>query len=755
MFKSDEPIKTQEEDRLARSEFSQHLGNTLCSWKEQESLVIGLFGGWGDGKSSIINLAIEHIEKKPSNEKPKIIFFNPWLVSGQNNMIKEFFSEVANELELKDSTKSDKKLAKKFKLYAAALSTSSVSSSLSSLSSKLIYLIGFGGIALPEVLELFNISSRSLQIGGLVFCTLIVVFEFFNLISQGLSWASNFFSINSQINKKTIIEFKNEIKEEIGNRKEKIIVIIDDIDRLYAHEILSILKLVRINGDFPNMIYLLPFDKQVVQNKIKDNIEICSQSYLDKIIQVSFMTPHVPNDKIIEIFNDEVKCILDKLPRDAKGFFTEDKPYWGNIVQSGLKDLFKNIRDVKRYSNSLRFSIGFLIKESTLEINPVDFIAIEAIRVFVLDYYNYIKCNKFLFIGDYYVSEEEIQLRKKTFEMSLEGVPHEYRDSIKSLVMRLFPQIDDIIENGTISHDNTEWQNTWDNELRICSRIKFDSYFTLTPGGFDLALTNNELSLLKDTFENTDRLIEAFKQYVKQKRLAYALDKLLTEVKAVSSYKESIQKNILSAIFDISDVVDLEEAHSVFVQLVYNLLQHNDKKKNFEILQEVITSSQGISGPAQYVARELRRQKKRLDSSIVSENDLNELKIICLDKISAGKGSALENPNFLRLLYEWEEMGGDKQIKAFIKNIIQNEKFTVEFLEHFKFTSHSMGIKDRVFTSQTSFRYNNLYNFVSEDKIKTKIKSIKFSNKKLYTKHQEIIELYLEHVDDWEKLKFN
>ncbi len=77
MFINDKAIENNTEDFLGRKNFSFHLGKSISEWDGKESLVVGLFGKWGSGKTSIINLAKEFILNKPE-QKPLIINFNPW-----------------------------------------------------------------------------------------------------------------------------------------------------------------------------------------------------------------------------------------------------------------------------------------------------------------------------------------------------------------------------------------------------------------------------------------------------------------------------------------------------------------------------------------------------------------------------------------------------------------------------------------------------------------------------------------------------
>nr|NJM04349.1 hypothetical protein [Desulfobacula sp.] len=91
MFIFEKPIETTKDDFLGRKRFSQHLGKALLDWKEKESLVIAIYGEWGSGKSSLINLATENIEKSNYKNKPTIIEFNPWIFSEENSLGGHFF----------------------------------------------------------------------------------------------------------------------------------------------------------------------------------------------------------------------------------------------------------------------------------------------------------------------------------------------------------------------------------------------------------------------------------------------------------------------------------------------------------------------------------------------------------------------------------------------------------------------------------------------------------------------------------------
>lgn len=69
----------------------------------------------------MINLASESIKKSDHENKPPIIEFNPWIFSEEDNLGEHFFYEIAKELEIRNDTEIDRKIAKKLKFYAGLL----------------------------------------------------------------------------------------------------------------------------------------------------------------------------------------------------------------------------------------------------------------------------------------------------------------------------------------------------------------------------------------------------------------------------------------------------------------------------------------------------------------------------------------------------------------------------------------------------------------------------------------------------------
>lgn len=97
---NDSPIKYERQDKLNRAKFAQSVSKSIIKTRKgNNSIVIGLMGGWGTGKSSILNL-IEN-----SMTDVNIVRFNPWNYYSQQTLFTSFFDELTNTLPLSNQIK--------------------------------------------------------------------------------------------------------------------------------------------------------------------------------------------------------------------------------------------------------------------------------------------------------------------------------------------------------------------------------------------------------------------------------------------------------------------------------------------------------------------------------------------------------------------------------------------------------------------------------------------------------------------------
>lgn len=295
MINNDTPINSVEEDFLNRKEFIIQIKNIIEKYNNKNSLTIGLEGSWGSGKTSFINLLVNELE----NEKIKIVTFNPWNYSEGQNIQELFFNELISQIEKQDTKF---KIHEKIKKYQYILSPA------------------------------LNITSALIQA-----TTFLPINNVKNEISEKL------FDSDSP----SVIELKKSLNKDLVELDYKILVIIDDIDRLTDDNIRKIFNLIASIANFDNVIYLLAYDKNIVVKALEESQRYSSEKYLEKIIQLPITIPKITNKEIKILFNYYInKMIEDSLITNEEISSLSNYYYL-------MSDYFRNIRDLKRYFNIL------------------------------------------------------------------------------------------------------------------------------------------------------------------------------------------------------------------------------------------------------------------------------------------------------------------------------------------------------------------------------------------------------------------
>lgn len=658
MFKPDQPIQSFKEDILNRRQFAQALGKAILSHRDKNSVAIGLFGSWGSGKTSIVNMTLEYIDGFSRNvldeEKNIVLRFNPWNFSDQNQLISQFFKQLSGVLKRKESGEEAMKVGRELEIYGALFEPLA-----------LIPLFGQGAVIAGKCIGLMGSVIRGLgkqQSGDLV------------LIKKNLNTSL------SKLNR-------------------KIIVVIDDIDRLNNVEIRQIFQLVKSLCDFKNTIYFLVFDKHVVIKALSEVQAGEGSDYLEKVVQVPFEIPTISKD-------DLYKFLFSQL--DAVGV-SKDKwsdTYWANVFHSGLKYFFVTLRDVNRYINALRFSFE-MVKDL---VNPVDFITIVGIQVFLPDVYYGIRDNKELFAGTTNTgSAAALEQAKKRCNEILERNQSIPSEVLLDLLKRLFPKLESAYSNVTYGSD---WLDNWRREGKVCSPDVFDVYFQLALPESEVSQKEMEviLSLTSDS--------EAFKNAL----LGLNRDgRILRFLERMEDYtKDFILKehigNVISVLMDIGDLFLEGEGGlyatdtpmrllRIFYQLtnrfetkqerfsVFKKSMEDAKQSLYTVVSEVSVQDQehrkyGLSDKPPKPEENLR----------LDENQLLELEKLAKVKIEDwAKDGRLKNHNKLAsILFRWRDWAKKEDVIAFVADMIKDESGLVGFVTAFTGKSCVYGMSDRV-----------------------------------------------------------
>ncbi|WP_342477623.1 P-loop NTPase fold protein [Paenibacillus sp. FSL H7-0350] len=746
MFLQDRPIIKPDEDLLVRKGFAEHLANSIREWDGQDSLVISLDGEWGSGKSSVINMAVHYLRLQ-TESTPFIFEYNPWAFSDTGSITGSFFNELAKETQLKDTGEQDKELAEKLQAYAVLLGGTPEKSTLKDLFEKIIPILSLAGISLGTFPF---ITSQWGKLASLMFG---FVFLAIQVIKDTLLKGSSYFEARSKINEKPLNKLKQEIKDKLLKNSKKLIIIIDDIDRLSQSEIKSLMKVIRVNADFPNTIYMLAMDRDIVEKNLNDEHGFSGKNYMDKIVQINFNMPQVRQSRLHKTLFLEMDRIFAHIPNEEKGkYFGENNYNWSILYNSGFKGLFKTIRDIKRYLSSFQFNLTLLYKDNTLEVNLVDFIGIEAIRVFAPKFYDFIKFNKELFTStnnSRMLSSYDDSERQRLLKAEFSTIDLHYRKNIEDITIFLFPQLKNILERGSLSY-GPEWQSKWAKELKVCSSRHFESFFAFIPGGDEEEISTYEMKKILNASQNLIEFELILNLYTTNGKIRKVLRDMQNYTDSFDDIPAENTVIIILALFNISDglpqvqdsVLDFKPDMNVS-RIIHQLFERQKERQehNFEILKSTIIGSKTLYAPVKYISLLSPTENTSINHERIFDSSyIQSLQKLCVKKISEyDENSKLLNEVKLEyILYRWKEWDTEQSWVSFINKTVSNISTLVHFTKRFYRTIGSLNQLD----------VTSLSKFIELESVFSKLNAEKQQDTLEYRENLFDIEFIMKEIED-------
>lgn len=642
MFDADRPIQKSDQDRLGRATFAKYLARCILDHANQESLTIGLYGGFGSGKTSIINLALEELHYASHNmfdsEKPIILNFSVWSYAGQHQLIDSFFRRLTSEIRQAEYFEHSAKIIHLIELYISFFTHKPVPKSLQPYHSWI---------------------SRLLKTK--------------KTLADTYGWESG----------RDLTLVKRELNQLLMLRKNKLIIFIDNISRLPDKEINQVFQIVKSIGDFSNTVYILSMDKKQVIQAVNKIYPDSGKELLEKIVQLPFEIPSISDQDLEIILLDRLKKVIEAVPKD-----TWDADYWADVYYSALKYFFHSCRDITRYINTLSFGYEHV----KMLVNPVDFFAITAIEIFEPKVFLRIRDNKDLFtdlinpIGK--LNHQELLEDKARIDEILKECEKMTVEMLQFLLIRLFPRLQNIYNVDMFYHSESLARKN----KRICSSDVFDIYFRLIiPRGF---ISNQELNTLLKMANDEAGFALALLRLNQDDRIAKLLN--ILDGPALQKIPNDYIQNVICALMDSSDLFPQEtentlnmrlpqHIHRIFHQLIRRF---SSNEKRFDIFA---TAIQKAVNSIYIIVYELQEQSKEhvsedfiipMEFRDFTSTQLNKLKELAVTKMIswAERGRLQEHPQLLLLLNAWTEWGNMMDCQRYILEMTKQDKGLLAFL---------------------------------------------------------------------------
>ncbi|WP_027174624.1 KAP family P-loop NTPase fold protein [Desulfovibrio aminophilus] len=639
---ADRPSTDPREDLFGHAPFAKSLADSICHYPSSDGLVLALYGPWGSGKSTVLGYVGHYLERQPQENRPVVVIFNPWWFSGQENLARAFLGQLRAVLPNK---------SEKYKKLGDLLGD---------------FAEGIGG--------LIDLSGMTGGAGGRL---------------------GKLIGMVTKRKPKDVPALKSEISKILKEAGKRILIVIDDIDRLTPEETRQLFTVIKALADFPNVVYLLAFDRDVAAQAIEQQSGLPGERYLEKIIQVPFELP--PVDRVA--LRAALFRRLDQVLGDASdGLF--DQSYWTNVFHDGIDPLIKVPRDVVRFTNTL--SVTYPAVRG--EVNPVDFIALEAIRVFLPDLYDLVRTNQARFSGhsrdDVY---EGARNASQAFHQQwVSEIPEALRESTRALLERIFPKIG--LGYGT------DWLAEWRRNLRACHPDVFPTYFRLTvpPGTVRRSDMTAWLSLAGVSADFGNVLVRA-KDEKRPDGLSKAralLERLMDHVE--KDIPDGQIPSVIQALLDVSDaLIDPDDERGMFdfgnasraSRPVYHLLKRVEADQRAGILESALRSGNAVAVQLwllQALDEEVTKTKDSGKATLLTVDGVERLKTVWLDRVRtlSGKASFLHHAELPRLLAAWRRWASEAEVRTWCDQTTASDEGLLSFLPRFLQHTRSQAMGD-------------------------------------------------------------
>jgi hypothetical protein len=416
---------TAREDLFNRLPFANRLAEMIAMHNDHDSIVFGLYGEWGSGKTTVLELT-ESVLKKRYADRVVTIRFNPWRFHDETLILTTFMRRLFEAIEKSPTT-------------AGVQFTTFVRDHIA-----------------PSIPG-FEVGGAKLNIAEAV---------------------GRYADILSRVDLESM---RDRLGEFLVQSKVRVTIFLDDIDRLDHAEIQTVFRLVKLTADFKNTAYVLAFDEVLAAKALAPRYGLGTESgvggsFLEKIVQVPLRIPKISQQRLLNYCFREVNRVLSMLQIQL----TDDEAErFGYYFSASCELRLTTPRAAKRFANLLAFTLPTVQGE----VNLVDFMLIEALHFFYPDVYKLIRdhpqiaLNKATYIT--MTQEDRGKVGRDAMEAVLSPLSSEDQERVKQVLHKLFPQMQGLSKNVSYG---SEWESEWERGMHVASSRYFDRYFAYGVG---------------------------------------------------------------------------------------------------------------------------------------------------------------------------------------------------------------------------------------------------------------------------------
>tara|TARA_Y100000815_G_scaffold209795_1_gene194039 strand:- start:602 stop:2689 length:2088 start_codon:yes stop_codon:yes gene_type:complete len=505
----------------------------------------------------------------------------------------------------------------------------------------------------------------------------------------------------------TPTEIKLQVSRKLKELNIGFIVILDDLDRLEPEQAVEVVRLVRSVADFPRVVYLMCYDRDVLAQALKTGLKVADGDlYLQKIVQLTFSIPLPEPFDLRAQFLDEAVALYREIAGEGFGEDLLDD-LKSAVDREGMG--LSTPREVKLVLNSVRF----IFPQVKDDVYFPDFCRLQLIKTTNYKLYKwlelYLSVRSVLVTEDAVISGEE---RKRMGVELRDLLPSSAPDSARSIwsLKRFVPGVADVddAEKRVFNRMGDEAVSSAVNLKRLGSPFHYRFYFALT--GPKTVMPDPEFyALLEFAGSDVAALIVRFREEVARRRRSgntwfeHILNRFDDE--CIRSLSEDQLSGILIAFSDMMDFAMANDnsprAFSLSLDGIANLVARNcllrlkalNAGRHESVVLDIATEGAAINWlVGKFFRSQLFRHGRVGDESV--PEDQWEISDELLDKVinilqrrvdnSETQAQIRDLPDILAYLLGWRNLSGDGRAEAWAQEFAVSDEGFVHLLEHLR-----------------------------------------------------------------------
>lgn len=518
-----------------------------------------------------------------------------------------------------------------------------------------------------------KLSTRGEDIAGWI----EKVGRFASVVSDRFGAASEVAARQAEVG---LEEVRRRLFEALAEADRRIVVLVDDIDRLDKHESHTLFRLIKACADFPNVCYVLAFDDAAVAKALGERYgagdEAAGRAFLEKIIQIPLKLPAAAKEDLRSICFNQVDAAL----REAGFELTQEQV--GEFIgafDKGPSIRLTTPRAAKRYGNGLMFALPMLKGE----INPVDLLLVEALRSFFPEVYEIVQSEHSAFSG---VEMERLGRREENprsvvlLKPVIDSMQPDHAAAAKALLIDLFPRLSGAFGHSTYGGD---WLGRWGRERRVSSPEYAPRYFTYAIPSNDVSDATVTALLDTASSQNEAAVMASLKMQLSGRKAGRVIEKLrnvetTVDPKAAGTLAMGIA-TLGGQLPNPPALFDFAEPPAQAAILISHLLRRLPPEERLTAAKRVAAAADPLWFAVECVRwLYVTDNPDKQDSNTLTEAETAEVRRVVVDRIKAGAaaGDILFDPDLHQqktLLFEWWRTDGRAPVQAYLENLFATE----------------------------------------------------------------------------------